>query len=298
MRVLLLTLVLTACGAAAPTQNNARNEAPRAITAEQAASLPPDRLADLVFRDLGVRMTAVSRRTQPPGIVSSSLLHLVFAGTPHGGTVGVCAAMRADVEFFLPAPPPGTVSGPATPTTTLQVGRIRAADVYKVVGEIEPYAEVSEQRAAEESQRCAAAGPVIPAVEGDISRSYYFTFEGDTSPDVALLVLQRAIADAREGRYRTIACAASGQASPECHNPVTLLGGLNMANLVSLRMVPPGLAGNRYVVRANFLIPGAPRAQLYRSVAVEADMSGPPNAAETIERLGRTEIGKSAPSPS
>jgi len=299
MRVALLTLALAACSAPAATQNEAGDEAPAAVTAEKAASLPPDRLADLVFRELGVRMTAVSRRLNPPGVITTPLYQLTFAGAPHGtGSVGLCAAMRARVEFGGPVPQPGSVGGPASPATPMQVIRIRAADVYKVTGPIEPYVQQSQDRGAEEDRRCTAAGPVIPSVEDDLSRPYYFTFEGEAIPELSLLVLQRAIAEAQAGRYRTVSCAASARSAPECRNPAALLGGLNMGNLVSLQIALPGLSGNRNVVRARFLIPGAPRAQLYWSVAMEVDIARPPDAEERIERLGRTEIARSGPSPS
>src|SRR5437868_12278514 len=174
MRALLLALALAACSAPAANQTEARNDA-AAVTAEQAAALPPDRLAALIFRDLGIRMTAVSRRTNPPDVITTPLIQLTFAGAPHGtGTVGLCAAMRARVEFGGPVPQPGAASVPATPATPMQVVRIRAADVYRVTGPVEPYVEQTQDRSAEEDRRCAAAGSVIPAIEGDLSRPYYF----------------------------------------------------------------------------------------------------------------------------
>ena len=285
MRVALLTLALAACSVPAPAQNDARNEAPPAVTAEKAASLPPDQRANLAFRQLGAGMTAVSRPPSREGAVFPMLERLVFAGAPHPGSVGLCVAMRAELGYMP--------SGADRTTTPASLRMIRAADVYKVTGAVEPYAEVSEQRAAEEARRCAAAGPVIPAIQGDVSRAYYFTFEGEDLPELSLLVLQQAIAEAQAGRYRTINCAASARSSPECRDPVALLGGLNPANLVSLQIAPAGLGGNRNLIRARFLIPGATRAQLYWTVAIEGDIARPPNEAETIERLGRTEIARS-----
>ncbi len=284
MKVALPILALAACSAPAPAQNDARNDAAPAVTAEAAASLPPEQLAGLVFHDLGARMTAVSRPPGRDGGVFPMLERLVFAGAPHPASVGLCVAIRAEVDYMP--------SGADRVTTPAHVRAIRAAEVYKVTGEVEPYAEVTEQRAAEETRRCAAAGPVIPALQGDISRAYYFTFEGEALPELSLLVLQQAIAGAQEGRYRTVGCAASARSSPECSNPVALLGGLNLANLVSLQIAQPGLNGNRHLIRARFLIPGAARAQLYWSVAVEADISRPPDEAETIDRLARTEIAR------
>lgn len=286
---LLLILALPACVAPAPAQNDARNEARPAVTAEKAASLPPDQLAELAFRDLGAWMTAVSRPAEREGAVFPMLERLVFAGAPHHASVGLCAAMRAEVDYMP--------SGADRVTTPAQIRAVRAAAVYKVTGDVEPYAEVTEQRAAEETRRCAAAGPVIPAVQGDLGRAYYFTFEGEELPELALLVLQQAIVEAREGRYRAVTCTAAARPSGECRDPTALLGGLSLGNLVSLQVTPAGLGGNRSVIRARFLIPGAARAQLYRSVAVEADISRPPGEAETIERLGRTEIAGSGASP-
>lgn len=292
MRVLLLTCALAACTASAQNnlQNEAGNEAQNAaaiaVTGEKAASLPIDRLTDLVFRQLGTRMTTVSRPSNPNGLVSPPVMRLVFASAQHStGTVGLCAAIRAQLDYGY--------GGADHATTPEQVSMIRAGEVYKVTGSVEPYVEQTQDRVAEEDQRCAAAGPVIPASEGDVSRAYYFTFEGEELPEMALLALQQAITDAQQGRYRTVGCAASARSSPECRNPVALLGGLNLGNLVSLQIALPGLSGNRNVIRARFLIPGAPRAQLYWSVAVEADIARPPNEAESIERLGRTEIGRS-----
>lgn len=292
MRVLLLTCALAACTASAQNnlQNEAGNGAAPAITREGVASLPIDRLASLAFRELGTRMTAVTW----PSNLNSGLVGLVFAGAPHSAEVGLCAAMRAEMEFVGAAPP--SFSG-YDPTAPMQVRSVHATQVYKVVGPVEPYAEVSEQRAAEEDQRCAPAGPVIPASEDDISRAYYFPFEGEDSPNVTLMALQQALTDAREGRYRNVSCAASARSASECRNPAALLGGLDAGNLASLQITLPGLSGNRNVIRARFLIPGAPRARLYWSVVMEVDIARPPNAAERIERFGRTEIGRSGPSP-
>lgn len=292
MRVLLLTCALAACTASAQNnlQNEAGNGAAAAITRERMTSLPIDRVSDLALRELASRMTAVSR----PSELNSAVVRLLFAGPPHWSEVGLCGAMRVELEFAGPTPPPFSGFDPAAPT---HASSVRAAEVYRIVGPVEPDAEVSEVRAEEENRRCAPAGPVIPAVVGDLSRAYYFTFEGEEFPAMSLLVLQQAIADAQAGRYRTVGCAASARSSPECRNPVALLGGLNTDNLVSLQIALPGLSGNRNVIRARFLIPGAPREQLYWSVAIEADIARRPNESEVIERLGRTEIARSGPSP-
>ena len=284
MRVPLLTLALAACSPPAPAQDQGRNEVSPAFTREAAASLPLGQLADRAFRDLGARMTAVSRPSSPD---SPLLERLVFAGAPHPASVGLCGALRVELDY---AP-----SGSDQPTSPARLNFVRAAEVYKVTGSVEPYVEVSEARAAEEARRCAAAGPVIPASEGDASRAYYFTFEGDDLPELSLLVLQEAISDARSGRYRAIGCAGSVRSSPECRNPAALLGGLDPANLVSLQIAPVGLNRNRALVRARFLIPGDPQVRRHWSVAIEADISRPPDEAESIERLGRTEIASSDP---
>ncbi len=280
MRVaLLLALALAACSAPAPAQNAT---APARVTAEAAASLPPDQLADLAFRQLGTVMTAVSRPASREGGVDPTLERLVFAGAPHMASVGLCEAMRAEFSY--------TPSGADRPATPANLGLVRAGQVYKVVGPVEPYVELTQDRLAEENQRCAGAGPVIPASQGDLSRAYYFTFEGEALPELSLMVLQQAIADAREGHYRTVGCAANARSAPECRDPSALLGGLDMANLVAVQIAPSGFGGNRHLIRARFLIP---RTAVYWSVAVEADISRPPDEAETIERLGRTEIARS-----
>lgn len=292
MKPLLLLLPIVAMGGPAHAQT-----APPPLTLEQALSLPPDQLADIALRQMGARMTRVTRPTASGNTPRpNSLTSLVFATAPHAtATVGLCAANRAEVEFETPVAPPFSANGPTTPA---RARLLRAAEVYKVVGEIEPYVEVSEDRAAEESRRCAGAGSVIPARTDDFSQPYFFAFEGDVDPVMALLVLQQAIADAQAETYRTISCAPPprGQpASPECRTPPTLLGGINLASLVDLRMAPAGLNGPRRLIRARFLIPGA--ARRYWALTIEADITREPDGSEVVARLGRTEIARTGAPP-
>jgi hypothetical protein len=217
----------------------------------------------------------------------NSLSSLVFAGAPYAtATVGLCAASRAEVEFQYPVAPPFTGNGPTTPA---RARLLRAAEVYKVVGEIEPYVEVSEARAAEEDRRCAEAGPVIPSDYGDRGRAGFFQFAGAISPTTALLVLQRAIGEARAGRYRSVACAPQRSDPRTCRNPVALLGNLDLGRLQGVSISPAGLQRGRYLVEASFLISETNSSLISWVVGVEVELTGA-DEPDGIGRLGRAEI--------
>ena len=93
------------------------------LTLEQALSMPTDRLAELAFRQMGARMTRVTRPTASGNVPRPvELSSLVFASAPHAtATVGLCSANRAEVEFEAPVAAPFSSNGPTTP-------RPRAAD--------------------------------------------------------------------------------------------------------------------------------------------------------------------------
>jgi hypothetical protein len=281
MRLLLLLPSLGALAAPATAQH-----APPPVTREQAMTLPPNELADIVLRQLGAQVTSVTRpnfnRSTGMDMVSA-LQDLTFATAPHAtDVVGLCAANRIEVEFEAPAQRPGVNTN--RPETPVRARSVRATEVYKVVGEIEPYAEVSEDRAAEEDRRCAEAGPVIPADYNDHGRATFFQYSGGIDRVTALLVLQRAIGEAREGRYRDIGCV--------CDNPSQTLGGLDLANLTAVGAAPAGVGGNRsrYRIAAGFLIPGD-SGQSW-TVTIEADVSEASGLADSIHSLGRTEISR------
>lgn len=266
----------------------AQAPAPPPATQDQAMTLPPDALADLVFRQMGARMASVTRPGRNETYPSSgSLSSLVFATAPYATpTVGLCAANRAEVEFQVPVAPPFSANGPETPA---RARLLRAAEVYKVVGEIEPHVEVSEERAAEEDRRCAGAGPVIPASLGDRSSAFFFDFEGAVDPVTALLTLQRAIAEAQAGRYSDIGCTGGGA---ECRQPAALLGRMRLTNLLSVRISPAGVDAGRYLIGASFLIGADDHFETYWSVALEAEISDPDGGEQAIGRLGRAEIAR------
>ena len=279
MRLLLATLFAVS---AAPAS---AQDVPPPVTREQAMTGPPEQLADIVLRQLGTRVTSVTRPNFNPSTgmaMAGALQHLEFATAPHAtDVVGLCAANRIEVEFEPPAARPGVNTNVAEAPVRAQ--RVQAAEVFKVVGEIEPYAEVSEARAAEEDRRCAAAGPVIPADYNDQGRAFFFAYQGGIDRVTALLVLQRAIGEARDGRYRDIGCA--------CPNPAELLGSLDLGQLTSLSAAPAG-GGNarRYRVEAGFFVSGGTHGRSTRTVAVEANLSVSDIMLDSIESLGRTEI--------
>ena len=257
-----LPLLLAALAVPAPTL--AQNTPPP-VTREQAMTLPPDQLADMVLRQLGARVTSVTR----PG--PGSLQRLVLATAPRAtDVVGLCAATRIEVD---------AEAGP---------GNVRAVEVFRVVGELEPYAEVSEARAAEEDRRCAGAGPVIPADRNDRGRAFFFDYSGPVDRVTALLVLQRAIVEARDERYRNVGC---GPAAAVCADPPAILGALDLANLVTVTAAPSG-AGGLHRIGAHFLIEGDARARNYWTVTVEADLSDPDGLIDSIRSLGRTELAR------
>ena len=263
------------------------------VTREQAMTLPPDQLADIVLRQLGARVTSVTRPNFNPNSglqMASALQHLEFATAPRAtDVIGLCAANLIEVEFEPPAPRPGVNSNVAE--TPVRARTLRAEQVFRVIGEIEPYAEVSEDRAADEDRRCAASGPVIPADYNDHARAPFFRYSGGIDRVTALLVLQRAIGEARDGTYRDIGCGGPAAA---CRNPSQVLGSLDLANLTFVNSGAAGVGNRtRHRIGASFLISGDAVTREYWIVAIEADLSSPTGLADSIRSLGRTEISRS-----
>ena len=279
MRLPLLVATLAVLAAPAHAQT-----APP-VSRDQAMTLPPDQLADIVLRQLGARVTSVTRPqfNADTGMqMASALQHLEFATAPHAtDVVGLCAANLFQVEFEPPIN--AEMNRAATP---VRARSVRAVEVFKVVGEIEPYAEVSQSRAEEENRRCEGAGPVIPADYNDHARAPFFEYSGGIDRVTALLVLQRAIGEARDGTYRNIGCA--------CSNPAQVLGSLDLANVTALDAGPVSVTDRtRYRIGASVLISGTSSAREYWRVAIEVVLSERSGLVDSIRGLGRTNIDRS-----
>lgn len=279
MRLGVLAVLLVASASPALPQAG-----PAPITRDEAMTLPPAELAERVLRQLGAQVQTMTRPNFAAASdmrMVSALQDLTFATAPRAtDIVGLCAADRIDVNFER---------NPADPNeseTPVRVRRIRAAQVYKVVGDIEPYAEVSEERQAEEERRCAGAGPVVRADYDDGGRAHFFRFEGADGPATALLVLQRAIGEARAERYRQIRCVAG---VADC---TAQLGSLDLGRLSHLEIGPIGVGGDRSLrrVAATFLIDGDAHSEVYRTVEIEAEIDEWGGASDPIRRLGRAEM--------
>ena len=273
----------------------AQTRSPPPVTRDQAMTLPPDELAEIVLRQLGARVTSVTRpnfsRDTSDMEMVSALQDLTFATAPHAtNVVGICAANLIDVHFELPPARPGIDNNRAD--TPVRATGLRAAEVYKVVGEIEPYAEVSEARQAEENRRCAEAGPVIDPNYGDREQPGFFHYQGEITHVTALLTLQRAIGEARAGRYRDIRCPPQ---SAECRDPAALLGGLDLARLGFVHVSPAGVGDDRdrYRIAASFRISADAHNQDYWTFEMEAEISERGGYPDPIRRLGRSQFSRS-----
>jgi hypothetical protein len=271
----------------------AQTRPPPPVTRGQAMTLPPDALAEIVLRQLGARVTSVTRPNFGPDAdmrMVGALQDLTFATAPHAtNVVGLCAATLIDVQFDLPPARPGIDNNRAA--APVRATGVRAAEVYKVVGGIEPHAEVSEARQAEENRRCAEAGPVIPSNYSDRERPGFFRYQGEISYVTALLTLQRAIGEARAGRYRDIGCPPR---SAECRDPVALLGGLDLANLGFVRVARAGVGDERgrYRIAASFRIGGDGHERSYWLFEMEAEISELGGYPDPIRRLGRSQFSR------
>jgi hypothetical protein len=291
MRLPALTALLIA--SASPLAAQTRSPPP--VTRDQAMTLPPDALAEIVLRQLGARVTSVTRpnfnRDTTGMEMVSALQHLEFATAPHAtNVVGLCAATLIQVDFERPPARPGIDDNRAD--TPVRASSARAAEVYKVVDEIEPHAEVSEARQAEENRRCAGAGPVIPANYSDREQAGFFNYEGALAPATALLALRRAIGEARAGRYRDIGCPPP---AAECRDPAALLGGLDLASLGFVHVSQRGIGNDRdrYRISASFLISADAHEQDYWVFEMEADISERGGYPDPIRRLGPSHFGRS-----
>lgn len=288
----LLVLIALLAGSASPLAAQTRPPPP-AITRDQAMTLPPDDLAEIVLRQLGARVTSVTRPNFGPNAdmrMVGALQDLTFATAAHAtNVIGLCAADLIDVHFELPPARPGIDNNRAA--TPVRATGLRAAEVYKVVGEIEPYAEVSEARQAEENRRCAEAGPVIEPNYSDRSRPGFFGYQGEIGYVTALLTLQRAIGEARAGRYRDIGCPPR---MAECRDPAVLLGGLDLANLGFVHVSRAGVGDERgrYRIAASFRISADAHERDYWQFEMEADISELGGYPDPIRRLGRSQFSR------
>jgi hypothetical protein len=270
---------------------------PPPVTRDQAMTLPPDELAEIVLRQLGARMTSVTRpnfnRDTSDMEMVSALQDLTFATAPHAtNVVGLCAANVIDVHFERPPARPGIDNNLAE--TPVRATGVRASEVYKVVGEIEPHTEVSEARQAEEDRRCAQAGPVIQPNYSDRKAANFFHYQGSVTPATVVLALQRAIGDARAGRYREINCSSD---AAECRDPPTLLGGLDLAKLGFVHVSGTGAQeeSDRYRIVASFLINADAHNEEYWVFEMEVEISELMVAgasSDPIRRLGPSRFSR------
>jgi hypothetical protein len=291
MRLPVLIALLAA--AASPLAAQTRSPPPP-VTRDQAMTLPPGELAEIVLRQLGARVTSVTRPdfgADADMRMVGALQDLTFATDPHAtNVVGLCAANLIQVEFERPPAAPFTDNNRAE--TPVRASQMRAAQVYKVVGEIEPHAEVSEARQADENRRCVEAGPVIAPNYSDRGQANFFHYDGEMAPATALLALQRAIGEARAGRYRDIGCPP-GMA--ECRDSAALLGGLDLANLGFVNVSQRGIGQDRdrYRIAASFRISADAHSWDYWLFEMEADISERGGYPDPIRRLGPSHFARS-----
>jgi len=151
---------------------------------------------------------------------------------------------------------------------------------------------VSEARQAEENRRCAAAGSVIEPNYSDREQVGFFHYEGALAPATALLALQRAIGEARAGRYRDIRCPPG---AVECRDPAALLGGLDLANLGFLHVSRRGIGADRdrYRIAASFRISADAHEQDYWLFEMEAEISELGGYPDPIRGLGPSHFARS-----
>lgn len=260
-----------------------------AVTRDQAMTLPPNELAEIVLRQLGARVTSVTRPNFAPSSdmrMVGALQDLTFATAPQASDVaGLCAANVIRVRFERPG------VGNNRDETPVRALEVTAEQVYKVIGENEPFDAVSETRRAEEDRRCAEAGPVIQANYSDRGRPLFFGFEGALPPATALLALRRAIGEARAGHYREISCAAE---APECRDPTALLGSLDLARLGRVNVTYAGLGDDfyKYRIEASFLIHADEHEERYWIFTMEAEIDQLSIRADPIRRLGPSRFGR------
>jgi hypothetical protein len=292
MRLIFLTALLFA--SASPLAAQTRSPPP-AVTRDQAMTLSPDELAEIVLRQLGAQMTSVER----PNFGASSdmrmvsaLQHLTLATAPRAtDRAGLCVANLIQLDFDRPPERLGIDNNRAD--TPVSVREMRAMPVYKVIGAIAPAGEMSEARREEENRRCAAAGPVIYPNYSDREGARFFDYDGGIALATALLALRRAIDEARAGRYRDIAISCESEAAA-CRDPAALLGSLDLSALGNVQVAPAGVSGERdlYRIYASFLINVDAHNQEYWVFSMEAEISelmGPGNS-DPIRRLGPSQF--------
>lgn len=287
MRPSLLSAVLIALTSPAAAQTGP----PPPVTLDQAMTLPPNELADIVLRQLGARVTIVERPNFGPSSdmrMVSALQHLILATAPRAtNRAGLCVANLIQVDFDRPPARPGVDNNRAD--TPVRVREMRAMPVYKVVGTIGPAAEMNEARRAAEDRRCADTGPVVYPNYSDREGATFFHYDGGIAPVTALLALQRAIDEARAGRYRDIAVSCHSDAVA-CRDPAALLGSLDLANLGHVQVAATGVRDemDRYRIQASFLINVDSHNQEYWIFAMEAEISELMGSGDSdpIRRLG------------
>jgi hypothetical protein len=270
MRLFLLAVLATMAASPLAAQERA---APPAVSRDEAMTMPLDTLVDIVLRQTGRRVTSVTRPNygSSAGLETiSSLRDLAFATEPYAANVvGLCAANLIDVEFEYP----GYRNNQSD--TPVRAHQVRAELVYRVIGAIDPAAEVdrlSEDRKAEENHRCRESGPVIPSNYSDLQRPLFFSYQGDLRPERALLVLQRALA----GQRGVMTCDRV-----ECGNQTGALDGLDLDKLVYVHASPTGVGSpigavgerDRYRIEARFRLHADEHSAFYMTFAVEADIS-------------------------
>jgi hypothetical protein len=276
MRRIMSLAALAASAAPAAAQTEVR---PLPVTVEQARTLPPARVADIVLRDLATQMATMTRPEPPrPGEAGSPPTELTFASAPRAaGDPGLCVATLVHVGVDRPSGP-DTLSSPGLVATEL---------VYKVVGDLQPASWSDSDQAAQE-KLCAGTGPVVSPEADDKGRAYFFASSGAPLPTAGVTALQQAIGKARAGTYGEIACEDpddGDEAPSKCSDPVAILAGLDLADLTWLQtLLSPG-DGKRLQVEAQLAV----SADAFWIVKLECEFSVAPDGTR-IFRPVRTEI--------
>ncbi|MEA3013697.1 MAG: hypothetical protein QOD42_2242 [Sphingomonadales bacterium] len=260
------------------------------INRQQALDLSPAEIADIVFRQLGARMTEMERPTFSGLVGPGPLGSLRFATAPRlASNFGLCVATIVAIGFE----PLGGAAG-GQQSRPVRASSIDVATVYKVVDEVDPGVERAEADNARLEQSCGRAGRVLPTESGDLGQHRFFHFSGASHPWMALRALRRAIRGASGGTYRNIACDPEELVQPlrECRDPAGALSRLDLADLLELEISPTGAGQDRYRIEATFLISAEGNSQFQWVVVLDAGIRVANDARTMDIDLGRALVSR------
>lgn len=232
------------------------------ITREQALTLEPGQIAELVLRQFADQVESVTRPNYESQIIPGLPLATLHLATRPSSTrfAGLCQASVITVLFPIGSPPTLERNLP------VRADSLHIATVYKVIGDISLRGVSSRP---EQGAECAQLRGVIPPEDRLLGYRQFFRFSGPLGAPHAVAVLQQLVRSVRDGSNTDHRCIGYDS----CTDSGEIIRALDMDALLDLQAEAITGETSQFAIRASFLVSGNDSGLTTNEVTVHAQFA-------------------------